>query len=867
MIKLEWMNDDLRDSGCATWGVPWEQGALKRGDPVALTDHSGRGVPVQSRILAFWPDGSVKWTAHSAVFTGSSPEGFYMGKGTPAEPRVKITATETENCITVDTGAMACRIGRVGPSVIQSVFRNEREYCSDGRLVCLLEEKQGEEGSRRYREESFESVVVKAVLEESGPVRAVARVEGRHRSLKGGREWLPFIVRLYFYSGARSFKIIHTFLYDGDKHLDYIKGLGMEFSVPLSGGLYNRHVRFAGDTGLFSEAVQLLSTWRPRLPARIYERQLEGARLELDSEERAPGPALLDTITAWDSFKLVQISPDSYDIRKRTGEGCCWINAARGNRSGGLAYAGGENGGLAAVIRNFWQKYPGSLEITGMTQSRAALKLWFWSPDSRPMDLRHYDVRAHVDSYYEGFDELRSTPRGIANTSEATVWCFDETPDRRTLLECVDRTQSPRLLKCRPEHYHGSGAFGVWSLADRSTETRAWLEDRLDEAVDFYRREIEQRKWYGFWDYGDVMHTYDPARHTWRYDMGGYAWQNTELVPTYWLWLTYLRTGGQEVFRLAEAMCRHTAEVDAYHLGEYAGLGSRHNVLHWGCGCKEARISMAGHHRFYYYLTGDERTGDILEEVRDADYATEKLDPMRAYAPKDEYPTHTRSGPDWAAFCSNWMTRWERFEDTYYRDKILTGLKCLKAAPFGLYGRSLFGYDPRSGELFHPGGEEGSGSHLVICMGAPQIWMELARLIRDPEWDKMLADYGEFYALSPGEKSARTSGKIDGASEWSFPYFASAMMAYAAAYKKDGRLARRVWELLAGVVNESRKLEARAVDGGEYIAPVREIPWISTNTVSQWCLNTIVSMELVGDYLPEKPEELFKGDGKAAQRK
>lgn len=30
------------------------------------------------------------------------------------------------------------------------------------------------------------------------------------------------------------------------------------------------------------------------------------------------------------------------------------------------------------------------------------------------------------------------------------------------------------------------------------------------------------------------MHSYDNIRHCWKYDVGGYAWDNTELVPTYW---------------------------------------------------------------------------------------------------------------------------------------------------------------------------------------------------------------------------------------------------------------------------------------------------------------------------------------------
>jgi hypothetical protein len=65
-----------------------------------------------------------------------------------------------------------------------------------------------------------------------------------------------------------------------------------------------------------------------------------------------------------------------------------------------------------------------------------------------------------------------------------------------------------------------------------------------------------------------------------------------------------VEAGREDVFTLAEKLSRHASEVDVYHFGKYKGLGSRHNVRHWGCPCKEARIAMAAHHRFLYYLTG-----------------------------------------------------------------------------------------------------------------------------------------------------------------------------------------------------------------------------------------------------------------------
>src|SRR4029079_1007795 len=126
------------------------------------------------------------------------------------------------------------------------------------------------------------------------------------------------------------------------------------------------------------------------------------------------------------------------------------------------------------------------------------------------------------------------------------------------------------------------------------------------------------------------------------------------------LWTSYLRTGDPGTFRMAEAMIRHTSEVDTYHAGPWTGLGSGHNVSHWGDSAKEARVSQAAHAQYYYFLTGDERIGEIMhEEAVVADGMAAKLDPMRKAAPptekEKEYPGRVRVGPDWLAFVGNWM--------------------------------------------------------------------------------------------------------------------------------------------------------------------------------------------------------------------
>jgi hypothetical protein len=192
------------------------------------------------------------------------------------------------------------------------------------------------------------------------------------------------------------------------------------------------------------------------------------------------------------------------------------------------------------------------------------------------MDLRHYDTIGHDGTIsYEDHQEGYSTPYGVANTNELTLWAMAGTPENAELATMANAVNEPPLLVCKPEYYHDTRTLGVWSLPDSSTPDKAALEKQLDQAFEFYHTEVDSRKWYGFWDFGDVMRTYDRLRHEWEYDIGGHAWNNTELMPNLWLWYSFLRTGRADIFRFAEAMTRNTGEVDVYHEGPFFTIISR----------------------------------------------------------------------------------------------------------------------------------------------------------------------------------------------------------------------------------------------------------------------------------------------------
>jgi hypothetical protein len=849
-MKLSWLNKAPKDKTGISWGVPWEKGALDRLDFLCLQDNRGNKIPTQSWPMAFWPDGSVKWTGHAAVLEESLGSTFELCKGEETVNTRPLSVNESIDTIDVDTGEVKFTLNKQGNSLINSISRGSKVIGENGRLIAIKENRSKENGLKTIKEEELQSKINKVEIEQAGPVRAVLKIEGSHQSLISPETLLPFVIRLYFFANASSVRAVHTLLYDGNPEKDFIKGVGLELSVPLKGEPFNRNVRFSGDSGIFSEPAQLLLTRRHRNAGDLYENQINGELITFSEEQHQPLLEHARQNAIWNDFKIFQDSSDHYRVMKRTGDEFSWVESTHGTRATGLMYVGGTDHGIAVGLKNFWQKHPSALEVHDLSKAKAKLKVWFWSPDSDAMDLRHYNNETHVVSAYEGFDELRATPEGIANTSELYFQFYSKSPANDNLVEKANEWQAPLLLVCEPEYYYQTKATGIWSLPDRSNPTKMMLEDQLDAAFNFYKKEIEQRRWYGFWNYGDVMHTYDPIRHQWRYDLGGFAWQNTELVPNIWLWYSFLRSGREDVFIMAEAMTRHTSEVDCYHFGEYAGLGSRHNVSHWGCGCKEARISMAGLHKFYYFLTTDERTQDLLTEVRDSDKSLSTLDPMREFYTKELHSTHARVGPDWAAFCSNWFSEWERTENVAYKEKIISGIETLKKLPLRLLSGPTFGYEPETSTLLHMGDGNEGGYHMVIAFGGPQAWMEIAENLDDEEWEDMLAEFGEFYVLSNEEKLKRTNGVLHDRL-FSLPMLASGMVAYAAAKKKDSALAEKAWNLL---LNE---------EISEMVLPIKEqkvkawrnlteIPSITTNTTSQWCLNTIMALELIGDTLENK---------------
>lgn len=206
------------------------------------------------------------------------------------------------------------------------------------------------------------------------------------------------------------------------------------------------------------------------------------------------------------------------------------------------------------------------------------------------------------------------------------------------------------------------------------------------------------------------------------------------------------------------------------------------------------------------------------------------------------------------------MTQWERFNDERYLNKIRVGIEDIRQAPLQLVSGPDFEFDPHTCHLRYIGERTTGGCHLQICMGAPQVWTELGDLMEDEEWKRMVANLGRFYYL-PREEQLEESGGLVGSREFSLPFMAAGIAAYGAWYLQDEVLAMRTWRILLHTQISKENQEGFRYSLLQDLGnreQLKEIPWITTNFVSQFCLNVIMALEFLKDKLPETMEEAVK---------
>jgi hypothetical protein len=871
--KVKWLEGTPNYFGGVTFGLPWPRGQHLAN---ATTFVASGDAMLQSWVTAYWPDGSLKWTGHALAATETPATEFTVTASNPSNLNLTVSSLKQHSSsiqvydngveVVVRTGKVTATFPKKGNTLVSSLRIGNKTVGANGRLVLRSQNgtPDDEDGiPTGIKHFSFASKVLNVTVSEQNIVRTLVTVQGIHTVIEGGShdDWLPFTVRFYLYANSEAIRIIHTIIYDGDASKDFISGIGLRFDIELAGEeLYNRHIRIASvDGGLLREAVQGITGLRRDPGAAVRSAQFNGTAVpdKITWDSRVTNR--LDWVPSWSDYRLTQLSPDGFNLKKRTKAGQSWVKIPGGTRSGGLAYLGGATvGGLAIGLRDFWKKYPTSLDVSNANNNTGSITLWLYSPQAGPMDIRPYHDGLGENTYakqldaleitYEDYEGGYNTPYGIGRTNELYIYAFGSTPSADTLSKLTNHTNNPPVLIPEPNHICDTKAIGsYWNVPGLENSTQAQeVESNMDFLIKFYEKQIEQRRWYGFWDHGDIMHTYDDDRHQWRYDVGGYAWDNSELSPDLFFWDYFLRTGRADAYRLAHDQVRHGGEVDSYHLGNLTGLGTRHGVQHFGDSAKQARIATPIYRKAFYYISGgDERTGDLVREILDVDKSFVRVDARRkvrdpsvVYIPDPE-ALYLNFGTDWAGIAQAYLIEWERRGTRWQesRDKLIEAIST--------YPRLKNGNITVS----HLSGVFGvleTIDQLVDHLGTSQ------QNLTQPFLDAFL-DYCYFYGASKAEQRARY-GKDFGTLNLKQGH--SRYTAYVANKRNNATLVSRVWSEYLGDGSKdglapNAPWRTERISGSDVLGPVDEAKWISTNAAALYGVAGIENLALVG--APDKP--------------
>ncbi|MFC2075564.1 hypothetical protein ACFLT7_00635 [candidate division KSB1 bacterium] len=594
-------------------GVPLPKGEVKSLSALRLLDPAGRSAPLQATRLAVWPDMSLKWVLLDFDADLDAGKGatyrLEYGKGVKGPtPAKKISIAETAGQIEVNTGELKFTVPKSGGRLIDQVWLDsngdgkyseaEKTLESDGITgffqVVRSEDYRVGRSDINGTTDSARLQVESAVVEIAGPLKAVICIRGHylHQHLAPS----PFTVRLYARSGRSSIRVSHTFVYTGEPKVDFPAAIGLD--IPLAGNPSAMDLTFGTDSGSAS----------------------------FRSGE-----------SGYDHGSLVQMSHLDYRVWKAAGDRHGPNLIFQGQKSPGWADLSTQAFGLTVSMRHMWQEYPQEISLDGRT---GRVKACFWPVHGPVMDLRRYGNQMFgtlgETTFFSRTGNFQSEAKATAlsKTHECVLDFHSGKVQESAALAVSDWLNNPSIIYVTPEWYRDTRVLGYFHVLDKDNFPR--LEKTLSRYIDFFLTSQEYWGWYSWLDYGDVGHMWGSKfqdgpdgqyemRHEWDYDIGRWGWTNTEGMPGLWFHLQWMRTGDRRYFLAAEAEGRHSRDIDVFHWGNNLGRGhTRHNVNHWGDGDYEDRISGPIGYSLEYYLTGDERSRDVIETIVDGHYIGHK---------------------------------------------------------------------------------------------------------------------------------------------------------------------------------------------------------------------------------------------------
>lgn len=628
--------DEPRPGAPVLVGVPFPPGALYSPDHVRLETPAGREIPTQVTEVSTWEpvDSSLKWIW---VFFFTEADAHYRLVYGPEvrrtlrfTPKVTVVNNQREGGgAEVITGPLRFVVAKGSGGFLQEVwldaegdgFENDDRIATGpagrGSFLDLLDD---------LGPDSSEAIILRITKARgTGPLHAILKIEGEYRYHRPDNNPAPFVTYLHAYAGQSYLRVLHTITYTGnpDKHRP-LPGQYAPIATSADSLLDERLLQ--GDSGWTQPDDRIAGAGLSLVPhlgqplhclAGYFKESWwhPGPEYRL---EHLPQPVCTVLQSGPNPTRTPPLPNSTPDQRI---EG--FVATLSGleqpvDRAAGWLNLRGPRGGIAWGIRFFFEEYPKGLE-----GSDKHLTAYLWPSQVEPMHFARWSA-----DEWDG-EMLGNFAQGLTKTTELILFFHGPDVSADSVRRVLNYVLDPPVVHADPSWYAQSQVYGRFAPA---SERFLEFERGLHYKLAWWRFNQQWEPWYGMFDHGDGMTYY--FQNEW------VMWNNNEPAVDFMWWLHFMRTGSREAYQVAEAVSRHTMDVDNIHWpadpvyhGEtnsaldywvyqkqpqgtpYLGIGRRHGRQHWTA-LLSAHVWVQGW-LAAYYLAGYHRGLEVAQLTGD----------------------------------------------------------------------------------------------------------------------------------------------------------------------------------------------------------------------------------------------------------
>lgn len=484
-------------------GMPFPAGAVTDDRHLALTDPEGKPMPLQTEVTERWPDGSIRWALLDfIVAAGPEPDRKLTVRVDPAAARPApstLRVTETARHVTVDTGTALFEV-KTGPAFpFASVQVNGAPALGRDGSAFVVTTPEGK---------TLESRVTRVVVEQSGPVRAVIRIEGTVGARR--RSTLTLTGRVHFFAGSSAVRLAVTLrnikravhpggIWElGDPGSIYLRDVSLQVMLP------GRAVR----ADLAPELDAALQTWS--VPVEVYQDSSGGEHWQNAAHVDRHG----DIPCTFRGYRV-----DADDRR------------AAGLRATPLLVARHSEGLAGIAVEHFWQNWPKAISLDEHTL------IWriFPGHTANEHELQGGEQKTHRCTLIFGDDPC---------ARDAQTW-----------------GRAPAFARLSAEWYCDTRAAGPAACA--SAEPYQQLVDAAIEGTDSLLQKRERADEYGWRHFGDIYADHENAYSN--LDTPVVSHYNNQYDAIAGFAMQFMRSGDPRWHAMMNELAWHVVDIDIYH--------------------------------------------------------------------------------------------------------------------------------------------------------------------------------------------------------------------------------------------------------------------------------------------------------------